>query len=78
MNGQRRDKRGDWLSPDAYDALTPEEKRAIWLERKQQPRRRRKGGGGNRTGDGSPWAGWAMVGVLVAGATARELAPGSW
>src|SRR5687767_577475 len=78
MNRHRRDRRGDWLSPDAYDALSPEEKRAIWLERKHEPRRRQGGNRGRRSGGGTPWVGWAMVGVLVAGAAAWELSPASW
>ena len=77
--GGRRDRRGDWLSPEAYDALSPAEKRAIWNERKRQPRPKRnsrRNGGGSK--GGTPWLGYGMVVVLVAGIAAWELAPSSW
>ncbi|WP_294013022.1 hypothetical protein, partial [Sphingomonas sp.] len=72
MNRRGRDRRGDWLSPDAYDALSPEEKRAIWLERKRRPRPRPDGSRRKHSGGGGPWVGWALVGALVAGAAAWE------
>lgn len=78
MNRRGRDRRGDWLSPDAYDALSPEEKRAIWLERQAQPRRRPNGSRGKHLGGGALWVGWAMVGALVAGAAAWEFSSASW
>lgn len=79
MRRGQRDRRGDWLSPEAYDALSPEEKRAIWLERKRQPRRNRQNRNRRRKLDSSgTWVGWAMVGVLVLGAAAWELKPASW
>ena len=75
----RRDKRGQWLSPEAYDALSPQEKRAVWLERKRQPRSHRSTRQSPRgSTEGSPWIGWALVGALVAGAAAWELAPATW
>lgn len=74
-----RDRRGNWLSPEAYDALTPAEKRAIWLERKRQPRpmRRITRNRDKPTGE-TPWVGFGMVAVLVAGIAAWELSPMSW
>ena len=78
MHRGPRDRRGDWLSPEAYDALTPAEKRAIWLERKQQPRPRRQNRNPRGKSQGSPWIGWAMVGTLILGAAAWEFKPQSW
>lgn len=75
----RRNRRGDWLSPEAYDALSPSERRAIWLERKRQPRLgtsrpyRRK-----RSTRETPWLGFGLVAVFMAGAAAWELAPARW
>lgn len=76
-----RDRRGDWLSPEAYDALSPEEKRAIWLERKRQPRQRQPRQNHSRrrkSTSGNPWIGWVLVGALISGAAAWELSPQSW
>ena len=67
-----RDRRGDWISPDAYDALSPEEKRAIWNERKRQPRTRRREPGGPN--GGSTWLGYGAAAALIAGITAWEAA----
>ena len=68
-----RDRRGEWLSPEAYDALSPDEKRAIWLERKRQPRSRRpRRGGGNGPINRSTWLGYGAAAALVAGITAWE------
>ena len=74
-----RNSSGGWLSPEAYDALSPEEKRAIWLERKRQPRRSRHNRHSQRKSTtGSPWVGWALIGVMIAGAAAWELSPATW
>ena len=78
---RRGRQRSGWLSPDAYDALSSEEKRALWVQRKQErankPRRqthsRRR-----KLDSGSSWIGWAMIGVLVVGASAWQLKPESW
>ena len=64
-----RDRRGDWISPEAYDALSPDEKREIWLERKRQPRAKRP-----RRGGGSTWVGYGAAAALIAGITAWEAA----
>jgi endonuclease YncB( thermonuclease family) len=69
------------LSPDAYDALSAEEKRALWVQRKQQRAnapRRQNPSGGRKLDSGHPWVGWAMVCVLVGGAAAWELKPAFW
>ena len=65
-----RDRRGDWISPEAYDALSPEEKRAIWNARKRQPRTRRKGP--REPTDRSTWLGYGAAAALIAGITAWE------
>ena len=70
-----RNRRGDWLSPEAYDALSPEEKRAIWLERKRQPRTKRPRRGAP-TG-GSTWIGYGIAAVLIAGVTVWEVSRSS-
>jgi endonuclease YncB( thermonuclease family) len=69
-----RDRRGDWISPEAYDALSPEEKRAIWNERKRRPRAKRPTGtGGNGPGASrSTWLGYGTAAALIAGITAWE------
>ena len=64
-----RDRRGDWISPEAYDALSPEEKRAIWNARKRRPRAKRPTGTG---GSRSTWLGYGAAAALVAGITAWE------
>lgn len=70
---RRRDRRGEWLSPDAYDALSPDEKRAIWNERKRQPRATRsRRGGGHGSGGRSTWLGYGAAASLIAGLTAWE------
>jgi micrococcal nuclease len=78
MGSDWRDRRGDWLSPEAYDALSAEQKRAIWLKRKQQPLRRQTTIRNRHSTTGTPWIGWALIGVVIAGAAAWELAPQSW
>lgn len=78
MQRGQRDRRGEWLSPKAYDALSPEEKRAIWLERKRQPRQREDRSRRRKSGSGSPWIGWVLVGSLVTGAAVWEFSPSSW
>ena len=68
-----RDRRGEWLSPEAYDALSPDEKRAIWNERKRQPRARRpRGSGRHGFGGRSTWLGYGAAGLLIVGLTAWE------
>ena len=70
---RRRDRRGEWLSPEAYDALSPDEKRAIWNERKRQPRARRpRGGGVNGSRGRSTWLGYGAACMLIVGLTAWE------
>ena len=73
-----RDKRGDWLSPEAYAALSPAEKREIWLERKRRPRARGRSSKRKRASGQTPWLGFGMIAVLIAGAAAWEVLPTSW
>ncbi len=54
MSKHWRPQRTRWLSPEAYNALNPAEKRQLWLTRKSQRRKRRLNG--------------PVVGVLVAAA----------
>lgn len=72
----------NWLDPEAYDALSPQEKRDLWakrqIERKHGRRRQKHGRRWNKPRRRQTWQGWAMVGVLVASATAWELKPASW
>ena len=71
----------DWMDPAAYDALSSQEKRDLWakrqIERKHNRRRQNHGKRRKRTSRYS-WQGFAMVGVLIVGATAWELKPASW
>ena len=71
----------NWLDPDAYDALSPQEKRDLWakrqIERKHNRRRQNHGKRRKRTSRYS-WQGFAVVGVMIAAATAWELKPASW
>ena len=70
----------NWLDPEAYDALSPQEKRDLWakrqIERKHNRRRQNQGRRRKRT-SGVTWQGFAMVGVLVVGAALWELKPAS-
>jgi len=71
----------NWLDPDAYDALSPQEKRDLWAKRKieQKYKRRRKNHGGRRNNPiASTLLGFGMFGVLVAGAFAWQSKPASW
>ena len=70
----------NWLDPEAYDALSPQEKRDLWAKRqieRKHGRRRQKHGGGRKPPKVG-WQGWVMLGVAVAGVTAWELKPDSW
>jgi micrococcal nuclease len=41
MSRQWRPQNSPWLSPEAYDALSPAEKRALWRERQTQRQKRK-------------------------------------
>ena len=81
QNPQPKVVNSNWLDPDAYDALSPQEKRELWakrqIERKHNRRRQNHGKRRKRTSRYS-WQGFAIVGVMIAGATAWELKPASW
>lgn len=71
----------NWLDPDAYDALSPKEKRELWAKRqieRKHEKRRQKHSGRRKSTRGPSWQGWAMIGVVVAGALAWEMEPASW
>ena len=80
-NPQPKELNSNWLDPDAYDALSPREKRDLWakrqIERKHNRRRENHGKRRKRTSRYS-WQGFAIFAVMVAGATAWELKPASW
>ena len=78
MRDRSRD--NQWLSPEAYDALSVQEKRDLWARRKieQKSNRRRQKHGSGRKLPMVAWPGWAMLAVAIAGVVAWELKPMSW
>ena len=81
QNPQPKVVNSNWLDPEAYDALSPQEKRDLWakrqIERKHNRRRQNHGKRRKRTSRYS-WQGFAAAAVMIAGATAWELKPASW
>jgi endonuclease YncB( thermonuclease family) len=80
-NPQPKVLNSNWLGSEAYDALSPQEKRDLWakrqIERKHNRHRQNHGRRRKRTNRYS-WQGFALFAVIIAGATAWELKPASW
>ncbi len=78
MRDRSRD--NQWLSPEAYDALSVQEKRDLWARRKieQKSNRRRQKHGGGRKSPMVAWSGWLMLAVAIVGVVAWEFKPMSW
>lgn len=77
-NPQPKVLNSNWLDPDAYNALSPQEKRDLWAKRKIERKynRRRKNHGGRRDNPiASTLLGLGIFGVLVAGALAWQSRP---
>lgn len=71
----------NWLDPDAYDALSPQEKRDLWAKRqieRKHGRRRQNHGRRRKRRSRYSWQGFLAAAVVIAGATAWELKPASW
>ena len=76
-----QDRQGEWLSPDAYDALSPKEKRDLWARRqieRKYNRRRKRHGRQRENPLAATLGGLALFGVLVAGVVAWQSKPMSW